>query len=77
MERPYPTLTLQGQHAQGLDGAMQAILAQPFGRFLLTAVALGFIVFGLFAVLHDPAQLHQLRAQGRSPPDVCVDGSDH
>jgi len=37
--------------AQGLDGALQTILAQPFGRFLLTAVALGFLAFGLFAIL--------------------------
>ena len=47
----YATLSFQQQNAQGLDGAMQAILAQPSGRFLLTAVALGFVAFGLFAVL--------------------------
>jgi hypothetical protein len=28
---------------------MRTIAAQPFGRFLLTAVALGFVAFGLFA----------------------------
>jgi hypothetical protein len=32
-----------------LDGAMQTIVAQPFGRFLLTAVALGFAAVGVFA----------------------------
>jgi len=32
---------------------MQAILAQPFGRYLLTAVALGFLAFGLFALLQS------------------------
>jgi Domain of Unknown Function (DUF1206) len=37
----------------GLDGALHAILAQPFGRFLLTAVALGFAAFGLFALLES------------------------
>src|SRR6476646_5692790 len=47
----YATLTFDPQKAQGLDGAMQTILAQPFGRFLLTAVALGFAAFGLFAIL--------------------------
>ena len=38
---------------QGLDGAMQTILAQPFGKFLLTAAALGFVVFGVFAILQS------------------------
>jgi hypothetical protein len=42
----YATLTFDPQKAQGLDGALQTILAQPFGRFLLTAVALGFLAFG-------------------------------
>ena len=49
----YATLTLDQQTAQGLDGALQTILAQPFGRFLLTAVALGFVAFGLFAILQS------------------------
>jgi hypothetical protein len=31
-------------------GMLQTVLAQPFGRFLLTAVALGFAAFGLFAI---------------------------
>src|SRR5665647_2156992 len=43
----------QQQKAPGLDGALQTILAQPFGRFLLTAVALGFLAFGLFAILQS------------------------
>jgi hypothetical protein len=49
----YAALTFERQNAQGLDGALQAILAQPFGRFLLTAVALGFVAFGLFAMLQS------------------------
>lgn len=49
----YAALTFDRQQAQGLDGALQTILAQPFGRFLLTAVALGFVAFGLFAVLQS------------------------
>lgn len=49
----YATVTFDRQTAQGLDGALQTILAQPFGRFLLTAVALGFAAFGLFAVLQS------------------------
>ena len=49
----YATLTYDRQKAQGLDGAMQTILAQPFGRFLLTAAALGFVAFGVFAILQS------------------------
>jgi hypothetical protein len=49
----YATLSFERQNTQGLDGAMQTILAQPFGKFLLTAVALGFIAFGVFAVLQS------------------------
>ena len=47
----YAALTFDAQKAQGLDGAMRTIVEQPFGRFLLTAVALGFVAFGLFAFL--------------------------
>jgi hypothetical protein len=49
----YATITFDRQQAQGLDGALQTILAQPFGRFLLTAVALGFAAFGVFAILQS------------------------
>jgi Domain of Unknown Function (DUF1206) len=49
----YATLAFDRQQAQGLDGALQTILAQPFGKFLLTAVALGFVAFGLFAILQS------------------------
>ena len=48
----YATLTFDRQK-RGLDGAMQTILAQPFGRFLLTAAALGFVAFGVFAILQS------------------------
>ena len=47
----YAALTSDRQQGQGLDGALQQILAQPFGTFLLTAVAIGFAAFGLFAML--------------------------
>jgi hypothetical protein len=46
----YATVTLDPQR-QGLDGALQTLLAQPSGRFLLTVLALGFVAFGLFAML--------------------------
>jgi hypothetical protein len=49
----YATLTFDRQKAQGLDGALETILAQPFGRFLLTAAALGFVAFGVFAILQS------------------------
>jgi len=49
----YAALTFDRQDAQGLDGAMRTILVQPFGKFLLTAVALGFVAFGLFAMLQS------------------------
>jgi succinate dehydrogenase/fumarate reductase cytochrome b subunit len=49
----YATVTFDRQKAQGLDGALQTILAQPFGRFLLTTVAIGFLAFGLFAMLQS------------------------
>ena len=49
----YATVTFDRQKAQGLDGALQTILAQPFGRFLLTAAALGFVAFGMFAILQS------------------------
>ncbi|MBA3524650.1 MAG: DUF1206 domain-containing protein [Geodermatophilaceae bacterium] len=47
----YAAVTFDPEKAQGLDGAMRTIAAQPFGRVLLTVVALGFIAFGVFAFL--------------------------
>jgi Domain of Unknown Function (DUF1206) len=49
----YAALTFEQSKARGLDGAMQTILAQPFGRLLLTIVGLGFVAFGLFATLQS------------------------
>jgi hypothetical protein len=49
----YAALTFEQSKARGLDGAMQTILAQPFGRLLLTTVGLGFVAFGLFAALQS------------------------
>lgn len=45
----YAALTFDPEKASGLDGAMRTIVQQPFGQGLLTAVALGFVAFGLFA----------------------------
>jgi hypothetical protein len=49
----YAAMTFDRQETPGLDGALQTILAQPFGRFLLSAVALGLVAFGLFAILQS------------------------
>ena len=49
----YATLTFDRQETPGLDGALHTILAQSFGRFLLTAAALGFAAFGVFAILQS------------------------
>lgn len=49
----YAALTFHRQKAPGLDGALHAILSQPSGRLLLTAVALGFVAFGLFAMFES------------------------
>ena len=49
----YAAVTFDQQEAPGLDGALQTILAQPFGRFLLSIVAIGFLAFGLFAMLQS------------------------
>lgn len=48
----YATVTFDPQ-MQGLDGALQTILAQPSGKMLLTVLALGFVAFGLFAMLQS------------------------
>lgn len=48
----YATVTFDPQ-MQGLDGALQTLLAQPSGKFLLTVLALGFVAFGLFAMLQS------------------------
>ena len=49
----YATLSFDRQETHGLDGALQTILTQPFGKFLLTAVALGFAAFGVFSILQS------------------------
>ncbi|MGQ0629927.1 MAG: DUF1206 domain-containing protein [Sporichthyaceae bacterium] len=49
----YAALDFDPTKARGLDGALQAILTQPWGRFLLSAVALGFVAFGLFAIVQS------------------------
>jgi hypothetical protein len=44
----YAAITFDPAKASGLDGAMRAILQAPFGRVLLTLVALGIATFGAY-----------------------------
>jgi hypothetical protein len=44
----YAAVTFDPSKAQGLDGAMRTILELPFGRILLTLVAVGIAAFGAF-----------------------------
>lgn len=46
----YAAATRDVSTATGLDGAMKAIAGVPTGQWLLTAVAIGFIAFGLYAL---------------------------
>jgi hypothetical protein len=46
----YAAATEDVSTATGLDGAMNVIAAAPTGRWLLTAVAVGFAAFGLYAL---------------------------
>ena len=43
--------TFDPARATGLDGALRAILAAPFGRVLLSVVSLGIGAFGLFSLV--------------------------
>jgi hypothetical protein len=36
------------EEASGLDAGLRALAAQPFGPYLLTVVALGLAVYGVF-----------------------------
>jgi succinate dehydrogenase/fumarate reductase cytochrome b subunit len=45
----YAAITFDPSQARGLDGAMRTILQAPFGRILLTLVALGIAAFGAFS----------------------------
>ena len=44
----YAAITFDPARASGLDGAMRTILDAPFGRVLLTLVALGIAAFGAY-----------------------------
>jgi hypothetical protein len=44
-------LHVDPKQAKGLDGALATLAAQPFGPWLLGAVALGLVAFGAYSVL--------------------------
>jgi hypothetical protein len=47
----YAALTFDPSKAQGLDGALKTILQLPYGRILLTLVAVGIAAFGAFCLV--------------------------
>lgn len=47
----WAAVTFDPSKARGLDGALRAILDLPFGRILLTLVALGVAAFGAFCLV--------------------------
>lgn len=47
----WSAVTLDPRKASGLDGALRTILEAPFGRFLLTLVALGIAAFGAYLLV--------------------------
>ena len=47
----WAAVTFDPSKARGLDGALRTILELPFGRFLLTLVALGIAAFGAFCLV--------------------------
>ncbi|HEY0400841.1 MAG TPA: DUF1206 domain-containing protein, partial [Blastococcus sp.] len=44
----YAAVTFDPSKAQGLDGGLRTILQAPFGRILLSLVAVGIAAFGAF-----------------------------
>ncbi len=49
----YAAATFDPGEAKGLDGALRTIAEQPFGQIGLTAVAVGFVAFGIFACVQS------------------------
>ena len=44
----YAAITHEPKKSGGLDEALQEVLEQPFGQFLLVAIGLGIACYGLF-----------------------------
>jgi hypothetical protein len=49
----YAAWTFDPEESRGLDGALRKIVERPFGDVALSAVALGLMAFGLFAILQS------------------------
>lgn len=47
------TLQQDPEEATGMDGALRALLDQPFGPVLLAAIGVGLMLFGVFAVMRS------------------------
>ncbi len=47
----YAAWTFDPEKARGLDGAMHTVLEAPFGRWLLSLVAIGIAAYGAFALV--------------------------
>jgi hypothetical protein len=52
-------------HGYGMDGALLALVRQPFGRMLLAAAGLGLIAFGVFSAMC--ARWMRTRVAGSAP----------
>lgn len=48
----YAAIAHEAKRSGGLDQALQTVLEQPFGPFLLTAIAVGIGCFGVFCFAH-------------------------
>jgi hypothetical protein len=46
-------VTAQPEESTGLDGGLKALREQPFGLFLLAAVGLGLICYGIFMAMRS------------------------
>lgn len=50
------TIQHDPEEATGLDGALKSLREQPFGTWILGAVALGLICYGVFMVVRSRYQ---------------------
>jgi hypothetical protein len=50
------TVTNNPEQSTGIDGALKALREQPFGVWLLGAVALGLMAYGVFMVVRSKYQ---------------------
>ena len=46
----WAAISFDPSRATGLDGALRAVLAEPYGRWVLTAVGLGLASFAVYCL---------------------------